>query len=326
MVPQVKRSSLGVVGAILVLVLALLPGIAQGEEKPAQLLTSFGLRASNGYLLGGLAFHEEDEGVAPDEEDEEGLLLFLMSPKRHAMVTYATPAMVSDTAIEADLGELGRISVTRVQTGRTKMVKICGRGRKREVAVERYEGTIEFHGEEGFTDVSATSAPLDSTPFCSGRNGGEEGGGEGRHPDKSLPRARLDVEKARGHQYRLEFDAVKERPGAKTRVSVEIEERRGEIGVHRAISLFAAPGALHFSRNLHTATVRPPAPFAGHGSFDGDARGAGRWTGNLTVDLPGHSDVPVTGPGFTASLEHPGPQQPPTVILERVAQRASLVR
>jgi hypothetical protein len=312
------------VGAILVLVLALLlPGIAQGEEEPAQLLTSFGLRASNGYLLGGLAFHEEDEGVAPDEEDEEGLFLFLMSPKRHAMVTYATPAMVSDTAIEADLGELGRISVTRVQTGRTKMVKICGRRRKREVAVERYEGTIEFHGEEGFTDVSATSAPLERTPLCFSHDGNE---GDGKHPDKSLPGARLDVEKYRGHQYRLEFDAVKKRPGARTKVSVEVEEQRGEIGIHRATSLLAAPGALHFSRDLHTATVRPPAPFAGHGSFDGDARGAGRWTGNLTVDLPGHSDVPVIGPGFTASLEHPSPQQPPTVALERLAQRASLVR
>jgi hypothetical protein len=282
-----------------------MPSFAQGEEDQAQSLTSFGLRASNGYLLAGLAFHEEDEGVAPDEEDEEGLFLFLMSPKRHATVTYATPAMVSDTAIEADLGELGRISVTRVSTGRTKMVKICGRGRKREVAVERYEGTIEFHGEEGFTDVSATSAPLESTRFCPGRSGGEESGGEGRHADKSLLGARLDVEKARGHQYRLEFDAVKERPGARTRVSVEVEEQRGEIGIHRATSLLAAPGALHFSRDLHTATVRPPAPFAGHGRFDGEARGAGRWTGNLTVDLPGHSDVPVTGPGFTASLEHP---------------------
>jgi hypothetical protein len=115
---------------------------------------------------------------------------------------------------------------------------------------------------------------------------------------------------------------VKERLGARTRVSVEVEEQRGEIGIHRAVSLLAAPGALHFSRDLHTATVRPPAPFAGHGSFDGDARGAGQWTGNLTVDLPGRSDVPVTGPGFAASLEHPSSQRPPSGILERVAQRA----
>jgi hypothetical protein len=305
-----------VVGAILVLALTLLlPSVAQGEKDQAHLLTSFGLRASNGYALGALAFHEEDEGVAPDEEDEEGLLLFLVNPKRHAMVTYGTPAMVSGTAIEADLGELGRISVTRVPTGRTKKVRICHRGPKREVAVERYEGTIEFHGEEGFTDVSATSAPLDSTPFCPGSSGGE-----GRHPDKSLPGARLVVEKEHGHRYQLGFDAIKERPGARTKVSVGVEERRGQIGILRTISVWADADALRFSRDLHTATVRPPAPFTGHGSFDDDAGGAGRWTGNLTVDLPGHSDIPVTGPGFTASLEYPSTQQPPSG-LERLAQR-----
>jgi hypothetical protein len=318
----VKRSSLSV-GAILVLALTLLlPSIAQGEEEQAPSIISFGLRASNGYLLVGLAFHEEDEGVAPDEEDEQGLLLYLINPKQHALVAYSTPATVSDTGIEADLGELGKISVTRAATGRMRMVKICGRGPKVKVAVERYEGTIEVHGEEGFTDVSATSAPLSSAPLCLS-GGGSGRGGEGRHPDKNkrLPGARLDVEKYRGDQYRLEFDAVKERPGARTKVSIEVEEHRGEIGIHRAISAWADTGALHFSRGLHTATVRPPTPFTGHASFDDDARGANRWTGNLTVDLPGHSDVPVTGPGFTVSLEHPSTQQPPSEALERLAQR-----
>jgi hypothetical protein len=317
----VKRSSLSAVGAIVVLVLTLLlPSIAQGEEEQAQ-ITSFWLRASNGYLLFALAVHEEDAGIAPDEEEEEGLLLYLISPKQHGLVLYSTPATVTETTIDADLGELGRISVTRAPTGRTKSVRVCHRGPKRQIEVERYEGTIEFHGEEGFADVSATSAPLDRKPLCFSH----DGGGEGRHPDKTLPGARLDVEKHRGNQYRLEFDAVKERPGARTKVSVEVTEYRGKIGIYRAISAWADAGALHFSRGLHTATVRPPAPFAGHGSFDDDARGANRWMGNLTVDLPGHSDVPVTGPGFTASLEHPSSQSP-TVALERLAQRASLVR
>jgi hypothetical protein len=324
MVSQVKRSSLHAVGAILVLMLALLlPGIAQGEEEQGPSLSSFWLRASNGYLLLALAVHEEDAGVAPDEEDEEGLFLYLLNPRQHASVLYSAPATVTDTTIDADLDELGRISVTRVPTGRTKSVRICHRGPKTQVEVERYEGTIEFHGEEGFTDVSVTSAPLEEAPLCFSQDGNE---GDGKHPGKSLPGAHLDVEKSHGHQYGLEFDAVRERPGARTKVSVEVEEQRGEIGIRRATSLLAAPGALRFSRDLHTATVRPPAPFVGHGSFDGDARGAGRWIGNLTVDLPGHSDVPLIGPGFTASLEHPSPQQTPAITLERAAQRASLGR
>jgi len=39
--------------------------------------------------------------------------------------------------------------------------------------------------------------------------------------------------------------------------------------------------------------------------------GPNRWRGNLTVDLPGSSNVPLTGPGFRADLEHPRGQPDP---------------
>jgi hypothetical protein len=88
-------------------------------------------------------------------------------------------------------------------------------------------------------------------------------------------------------------------------VSAEVEEHLGEMEIHRAIWTWASSGALRYDRGLQAATVRPPAPFAGHGSFHSNARCASRWTGNLSVDLPGHSDVPVTGRSFSACLEHP---------------------
>jgi hypothetical protein len=307
-----------VVGAILVLALILLlPSIAQGEEDQAPTFTSFSLHASNGYGFSAVA------GAGSDEGEDGWIALYLVSAKQRTLVTYAAPARVSDTQIEANLGELGRISVTRVPTGRTKTVRISDQGR-RQVEIERYEGTIEFNGEEGFADVSATSAPTEPTRFCihgEGERGGDTGGG----PGKFLPGARLHAEKYRGYQYRLEFDAVQARPGAMTRIGVEAEEHRGEIEIHRATGFWATSGVLHFDRSLRAATVKPPAPFAGHGSFGYDMRGAYRWTGNLTVDLPGRSDVPVTGPGFSAVLEHPyRPSQPAPI--ERLAQRGSLGR
>lgn len=213
---------------------------------------------------------------------------------------YVAPAIVTSKTIDADLGKLGRISVTRVPTGQTKTVRRgCKPGRRKQVKAERYKGTIEFHGEEGFADVSATSAPLEYPTLC---GSGEEGG---RPPGKGLPGARLDVEKRRPEKYRLEFDAIQRRPGARTGVSVEVEEHRGEMEIHRATWTWASASALLYDRHLRTATVRPPAPFAGHGRFHAHARPANRWTGNLTVDLPGRSDVPVTGRGFGATLEHP---------------------
>jgi hypothetical protein len=192
--------------------------------------------------------------------------------------------------------------VTRTPTGKTKTVRGgCKPGSTKQVETENYEGTIEFHGEEGFAEVSAASAPLVVSIYCIGRSGSEGGG----PPGKELPGARLDVEKYVGHKYRLEFDAIQNRRGAPTGIGVEAEEHRRGIEIHRATWTRASAGALRFDRRLRTATVRPPAPFAGHASFDADASPANQWSGNLTVDLPGHADLPITGPGFSADLEHP---------------------
>lgn len=286
------RSSLSGVGVLLALALTLLlPAAVQGEGDQAPSSTGFGLQASNGYGFSAVA------GASP--EGDEGWI-FLVLVRGRNTVFYTAPATVSRTTIDADLGKLGRISVTRVPTGRTKTVRWgCKPGSTKQVEAERYEGTIEFHGEEGFADVSATSVPLEYLTFCGSADEG------GRPPRKSLPGARLDVEKRRPEQYRLEFDAIQRRPGARTGVSVEVDEHRGEMEIYRSTWTWASAGALRYDRRLRSATVRPPAPFAGHGSFHSNARGANRWTGNLTVDLPGRSDVPVTGPGFWADLEHP---------------------
>lgn len=287
------RRSLSGVAAISALALALLlPAAVRGDEDSFA-LTGFALKASNGYGLAVLA------GAGPDEE--EGWIGLFLARNKRTIVTYGAPATVSDRTIEADLGNLGRISVTRVSTGRTKKVRTgCHPRQMTEVESERYEGVIEFHGEEGFAEVSAAAAPAFRPYTCLSTSGNEKSA-----PDKSLPGARLDVEKRRLEQYRLEFDAIQIRPGARTVVRAEVEEHRGEIEIHRATATLASPWSLRYDQHLRGATVRPPAPFAGHGTFHGDARGADRWTGNLTVDFPGRSDVPIVGPGFQANLERP---------------------
>jgi hypothetical protein len=280
------------VGLALALTL-LLPTAAQGgEAQPPPTLTGFHLQASNGYEFLALA-------GAPPEGGEGWIGLFLIKGDQHSAVTYAAPATVTPKIIDADLGELGRISVTRVPTGRTKTVHWgCKPGKTKRVEAERYEGTIEFHGEEGFADVSAGSAPLDPNPCGVGDVGGRPAG-------KALPGARLHAEKQRIDEYGFDFSAVQNRPGARTEVGAEVEEHRGEMEIHRATWIWASADVLRYDRRLRTATVKPPAPFSGHGSFRSRDRGRNLWTGNLTVDLPGRSDVPMTGRGFWVSLEHP---------------------
>jgi len=271
----------------------LLPAAVQGEEDRPTTVTGFRLEASNGYEFLALA------GEAPPEGDEGWIGLFLVRDDQHAAVTYAAPATVTGETIDADLGKLGSISVTRVPTGGTRTAHlVCGSESTQRVKAERYEGTIEFHGEEGFTEIGATSAPLVYPPPCGIPEGGRPAG-------KSLPGARLSVEKEHFEQYRFDFNAVQNRPSARTEVGAEVEEHRGEMEIHRATWTWANANVLRYDRRLRTATVRPPGPFSGHGSFRVSDHGPNLWTGNLTVDFPGRSDVPLTGPGFRANLEHP---------------------
>jgi len=214
---------------------------------------------------------------------------------------YRTSATVTKRAVEADLGELGQISVKVVRNGRRRIVPdSCEGGGKRRVAATRYEGTIEFHGEEDFTDVSASGAPFAYKAYLA-FGCAEEGG---RPPGKTLPGARLDLHRL-PEERELMLYAVQSRPGAATTISVQVDEHRGKFEISRATGVSTGASALRFDPHLRSATLSPPAPFAGHATYQRNASLAERWTGNLTVDLPGDSDYPLTGPGISASLERP---------------------
>lgn len=241
------RSSLIRAGVMLGLALTLLlPAAVQGEDGRKPSRTAFKLRASNGYV-----FFAVGNVSAEGEEGSIGLLV----RGRRTLVIYEAPATVSRTTIDADLGKLGRISVTRVPTGRMKMVPWgCNPRSTKRVEAERYEGTIEFHGEEGFADVSATSAPLVYPNFCISTEAA------GASPGKGLAGAHLDVEKLGPEEYRLGFDATKRRPGARTAVSAEVEERQGEIQIYRTIQTWAGAATLSYDQRLRNARSGHPLP------------------------------------------------------------------
>jgi len=160
-------------GAVPALGLLLPAGGLADAGAPTQPI-GFRLHATNGYELVALAY-------APQEGTEGEIALFLVRG-RHRGLSYevaicTVPATVTDKTVDADLGRLGRISVTRVRTGRMKTVPWgCKRRRTKRIEAERYEGAIEFHGEEGFTDVSATGAPRFSSVRVGCGSGGEDGG------------------------------------------------------------------------------------------------------------------------------------------------------
>ncbi len=264
---------------------------AQTVPTPGPGIAIFKVRASHGY---------EVRVFASRSPDGTGLIAVYASNARSAAI-YRFPATVTAKTVQADLGSLGRVSVKAVPADRKPAVlRSCDGKERRKITAVRYEGTIDFHGEEGFTDVEATGGPFDYRTFqefaCA-----QEGG---RPAGKSLPGARLDVHRL-PESNELMLAATQLRPGAATEVWVQVDEGPEGFETTRATGVRAGPDALRFDPQLRTATLSPPAPFAGHATYHRGAPPARRWTGNLTVDLPGDSDYPLTGPGLRVTLAHP---------------------
>lgn len=254
-------------------------------------LAVFTVQASHGYevtIFSG-RFSEGLQDVA----------VFASSSRSTAI--YRVPATVTKKSVQAEVGSLGRVAVRAVPVGRKPvLLRSCDGEERWKIARLAYEGVIEFHGEEGFTDAEAKRAPFDYRTFREFACAGEGG----RPPGKELTGARLDIHRPE-EANELFMHATQLRPGGATEVSVQVDDYDSELETTRATKVIAGPAALRFDSQLRSATLTPPAPFAGHATYRRGAPPARRWTGNLTVDLPGDADYPLTGPGLRVTLEHP---------------------
>jgi hypothetical protein len=256
---------------------------------------AFKVAADNGYSIFVIAASERADGKGK-------AVLFVGRGDGGAV--YDAPATVTATRIEADLGGLGAIALDVVPSGRqVKLRSRCADERPHRRSPVTYEpplyrGNFEFHGEEGFT-AAAAAPPRDYSQFflevlCGAVSSGEFGGA-------GVPGARLRLRSHRGSS-RLDLQANKNHPGAGTRFAVEVHERRGGVGITRSRTLWVGAAAFDYDPLLRLATLAPPAPFSGRAIFRRDAATANRWSGNLTVDLPGRSKVPLTGARVQATL------------------------
>jgi hypothetical protein len=251
----------------------------------------FRLEGTNGYSIIVLAASERADG-----RTDAGLIVF----RRGAGVVYSVPATLTPTKFEAELGALGRISLDIVPSGAEKTLRPkCG-GEPVTFEPDVYQGTFEFRGEQGYTEVVATRIPEFSRFFvdfgCSVSSRGETSG-------HGLPGARLRALAGRGrHRTSLQVNA--NRPGARVFYEAEVTEKRGRIAIQRSVTGRAPASAFEWDPFLRAATVEPPAPFSGHATFRRDASAANRWSGDLSVDFPGRSAVPLADSRSRISLVH----------------------
>lgn len=286
---MLRRSLIG----LMLLVLCLwVPAGASAAAEDEGATAAFRLKGSNGYELLVIAGRQPAQRM--------GQVIVLAGSKR-GLAIYATRARVEPGGVEADLGDLGRIDLEYVPLAGKGRVS-CGRGGDvTRFPRGEYRGEFSFRGEEGYTEARATQLPADLGILlrlgCAGPVGFSEASGPG------LPGARLRSVRQPDRNTAVSFELKKNRPSAPTHFEVRVRERRGAIQIQRSLEGDLGAGALRYDPRLTLATVAPPAPFNGSATF---RRGAAmpRWRGNLTVDLPGRSDLRLAGPGFRTSLVH----------------------
>lgn len=244
---------------------------------------SFRLQATNGYTLYVVG--------AQSRKGSQASMLVIAAAKGRE-VTYQAPATVTETSMRASLGEVGQISVAFERSGKATSAP-CG---KRKVRFDSgsWVGTIDFRGEEGYADAEATSVPGNIDYFLSGICGGVTGGSSG-------PRKGADLE-VRNPGLGPRLNVYKHRPGAAALITARVTEYIDGISIERVSSQWMPGSDFAYDSHLRTADVTPPGPFSGSARFAAGKKAGERWQGDLTVDMPGRSDVPLTGPLLRATL------------------------
>jgi hypothetical protein len=283
-----------VVAAAVLALCLLVPATASAAEEDEGAIAAFQLKASNGYRVFVLASR-------PPGKAKGRMVMFV--GKRGGTVIYGTSATVEETGIRADLGELGRIDLEYVPLKGKEKYSCGSEGEVSYLRRGEYRGIFDLHGEEGYTEARTTRLSADESLLfdlvC-----GEIVVSFGDSTGPGLPGARLNAALRQGGDSALTFEIKKNRPAAPAAFSVSVRERRGKVQIKREIDGLVGAGGFRYDPRLRTATVSPPAPFDGSATFRREAPRRNRWTGDLTVDLPGRSDTPLIDPGFRTSLVH----------------------
>jgi hypothetical protein len=300
-----------VLGALACAVALALPAAAPAAEDDLEdALAAFTLTGTHGYSMLVLAAPDLDKPPRVDGQLPGEAIVYVA--RKPSAVLYVAPTTVraefvegrpTVTSVRINMEALGNIAVDFKPSGgkATAGNKRCG---SVVYAPGTYEGSIEFHGEQDFTDVSATTVAQRPEAalnlLCQNTDDDETSG-------PHLPGAKLEVDKLSLGGNKLSFLALqvnKNRPSAKVHVELGTLEEKGPLEIFRSVEMEAPSGAFSFDRRLRHASLQLGAPFSGRAVYRRDAKPRNRWSGNLTVDLPGRSNVRLTGRGFDPELSH----------------------
>ncbi|HEU5104786.1 MAG TPA: hypothetical protein VFU11_02975 [Solirubrobacterales bacterium] len=285
----------------------LLPAASPAAEPTMHL----GLPASNGYTL-----RVKTEGSQA-----------IVSVWRHrpggpslSSTYYANNSAGPEEGVVADLGAAGKIDLRFTPNGETKTIRIP-RGKSRRPGCrypERitrelgtFTGTIAFHGEHGFATAEATTVPGSVGPSARPRCGGEVALAR---PAYGAPPSLFGPEHVRllgSAFFAVHSHATREDPrmtyllvstdGEKVLYfGARIEVVAEGLAIQRTVEVSAPRSSFSYSGNLSSATLRPPAPFSGTGTYSARRELLG---GDLAVALPGADPLRLTGRDYDVRFD-----------------------
>ena len=277
------------------------PGLASAGSAGYEVM-SFRLQASNGYTL-------------QVKTERSQTLVSAWKADRRIGSTYFVQGSAAGSAIDADLGLLGRIDVEFEPSGRGILVSPPGRwggttGCRIRRRLGTFTGEIAFHGENGYTTAEAASVPGSIGPSARGHCDGASASSSGTAPAA----ARRQVERV----WVVGDATLMSRSSSSAGVGIgatlllvsadrasayfsayRIETPGPQIAISRRAEVRDSRSSFSYRRTMRSALIRPPAPFAGEATY---SERRGRLDGSLTVEFPGLPPQSLTGSDFEARL------------------------
>jgi len=212
-----------------------------------------------------------------------------------ASASYTVPARFNKHRIRANLGDFGRVRLRFHTHPRFRLPPTRASAQKRRIGVcgqaglyvpGELRGTFRFRGEDGYTSAHTHrihgELHRDGPVHCSGR-------------------IRAIELKAKSGSTR--FIALQDTDYGLTSLSAWTRDRSGRVEIARRTGRLVSSdaGEFTFDPGLTDARVIP-----GGAAFTGSAEYASpdSWRGSLAVSFPGEPNVPLTGPGFAATLQN----------------------
>ncbi len=273
-------------------------------------ISLFTLHGTNGYLI----------TVYGASGRRDRSTVGLSAARGTANANYTTEGTVTPTRMEATFGRLGVLALRFRFSGRVRHTTVppsCRLNGFPSVAKARlgtFIGTIRFRGEHGYTKVSANRIKgRVGEPWAVIGGRGEDqclslGSGVNEAPGALLQAASPAKAASFGATAEPPISAPETAsppaPGlGNYRFDGSTLEKRSGVLIARSTSASGPAGDFIFDSALSSATVIPPAPFSGIGTFQRNPDGSASWTGSLSVSLPGRPKVRLAGPRFRSSLQ-----------------------